>query len=409
MGGEGCRNYLLPSMSDRGSSGVRPAPLRTDGSNAFAHHSMAVRVPSIIEETIRRNADYPYAVSDELTMLRENIAADAPLRLFGPAAPDHDLWRLRFEPHGGETWLDTDWFFAEMLAYRLVMEAGRYWATLRDPFEPFKREEMASEDLWELLREALALQGSLEERLARTLLLNLWGNRIDLSLSNVAAKGTGASGEHLLADHTESAVRDLLDGNGAPVHIIMDNAGTEQAMDFVLADLLLSERAASHVILHVKMLPVLVSDVIPGDIRTMLEAMTSRGGAVRRLAERLTRRIGDGRLSVVPDFVWNTDTRLWELPPRLQRGFDEAALVVGKGDVNYRRAGNDAIWPLETTLAQAVGRFPAPLLLLRTLKSDTLLQVSTERAAELDASEPDWRTNGTYGVIQYAFGRSAAA
>ena len=36
----------------------RPAPVRTDGSNAFARHSMAVRVPSIIQDTLDRNPGY---------------------------------------------------------------------------------------------------------------------------------------------------------------------------------------------------------------------------------------------------------------------------------------------------------------------------------------------------------------
>lgn len=185
----------------------------------------------------------------------------------------------------------------------------------------------------------------------------------------------------------------------------MDNAGTEEAMDLVLADLLMREGIADGVVLHVKALPVLVSDVITSDVHAMLREMRERGGATSALSDRLKRAMETGRLVVVPDPFWNTDARWWELPPRLSESFSGAALVIGKGDANYRRAGNDAVWPLETTLAEAVGPFPAPLLLLRTLKSDTLVGVPTERARELDGSEPDWRTNGTYGVIQYAAGR----
>ncbi len=404
-------------MNQRSSHIHRPAALRTDGSNAFARHSMAARVPSIIEETLERNRDYPPEIADALKRLRDEIAGDAPLRLFALPAPDHDLWQARFVPHAGETWLDTEWFFAEMLSYRLIMEAVHYWTTLRDPFAPFKEEELASDALWELLDEALAAGaaggGSVEERIVRTLILTLWGNRIDLSLSSVAAKGTGASAEHLLVDQAKEAAHDLLAADAASdggadvtVHVIMDNAGTEEAMDLVLADLLLSGEVASEVDLHVKLLPVLVSDVITADVHRMLRAMRDRGRAARALAERLTAYAASGRLRIVPDAFWNTDGRLWELPPRLERSVEGAALVVGKGDVNYRRAANDALWPLETTLDEAVGPFPAPLLLLRTLKSDTLVGVAPERAARLDAGEPDWRTNGSYGVIQYAFGPS---
>lgn len=388
-----------------------PEPLRTDGSNEFARHSMAVRVPRIIGETVEANRDYPQAVLDDMLRLRDEIASDAPLRLFALPSPDHDFWAPRFSRFEGETWLDTEWFFAEMLSYRLLMAACRYWTLGRDPFAPFKREEMASDALWSLLDEALAPEGPLEERLAKTLHFNLWGNRIDLSLSNVAQKGTGASDEHLLTDHTAAAVDDLLRSGeaGRAVHVIMDNAGTEEAMDFVLADLLLESGVADEVVLHVKLLPVLVSDVIAADIHLLLKKMSDRGDAAARLAGRLESAMAAGRLRVVPDAFWNTDARLWELPRRLTKSFEGAAMVVGKGDVNYRRSTDDAVWTLETTLDEAVGSFPAPLLLLRTLKSDTLVDVPTDRARKLDREEPDWRTNGSYGVIQYAFSPKGTA
>ncbi len=101
-----------------------------------------------------------------------------------------------------------------------------------------------------------------------------------------------------------------------------------------------------------------------------------------------------------PDYFWNTSRRLWDLPERLGRAFAGASLVVTKGDANYRRITNDAIWPADATLAEALGPFPAPLLALRTIKSDTLVGVAPERQRALDAAEPGWRTTGTYGVAQ---------
>lgn len=380
----------------------RPSPLRTDGSNAFAHHSMAVRIPSIIDEVIERNGDYADAVIDRLKRLRDDIAGDAPLKMFDAPAPDHDVWRERFEAFEGETWLGTEWFFAEMFAYRHMMEAAAYWGTLRDPFAPFKEDELASDALWRLLDEVQQIGGAIPERLARTLHFTLWGNRIDLSLSSVAAKGTEAREEHLLADDASAAVEALLSGEPGTVHILMDNAGTEQAADFSLVDLLLDERIARKVVLHVKMLPVLVSDVIPADVPRMLGAMSSRGGEAAALAERFRTHVDRGRIRIAPDFFWNLDGRLWELPSRLHQSVERATLVIGKGDVNYRRATNDALWPAEARLPEAVRGFPTPLVLLRTLKSDTLVGVPSSVQRRLDADEPDWRTNGTYGVIQWS-------
>lgn len=379
----------------------RPEPIRTDGSNAFAHYSMRVRLPNIIDETIERNADYPGSIKEGLRALRDAIAGDEPIRLFEPPAPDHDLWQQRREGHEGETWLGTDWLYGEILAYRLVADITRYWTLRRDPFRPYKDEEMASDAMWSLLEEACALEAPLEERLHQRFLGALWGNRMDLSMKNVMEQGTQAADEHLLADDVPRAVERLLSAEPGAVHVVMDNAGTEQVFDYLLADTLLAEGRATSVTLHVKMSPIFVSDVLGDDVLRLLQLMAERGGVATALAERMTGYMNEGRLHVVPDFFWNTDGRLWELPPRLHVPFEAAGLVVLKGDANYRRATNDAEWSEDTPLAEAVRGFPAPLLALRTVKSDTLVGVDAGVAARLDREEEGWREVGTYGVAQF--------
>lgn len=381
----------------------RPAPVRTDGSNAFARHSMAVRVPSIIQETLDRNPDYPSLVKDALGGLRDALREDAPLTLFDPPAPDYDLWAGLFAPHEGETWLGSEWIFSEVLAYRLMMAAARFWDTGRDPFLPFKEEEWASDALWDALGTALSIEGNREERLAARLVMALWGNRIDLSIKQAAAQGTRARAEHLLADDVPAAVVHLTGHAPGEVHLVMDNAGTEQALDYALADGLLTDGLAETVMLHVKMHPVLVSDVTVPDVHRLLGGMRAHGGDAAALAKRLYSYLEAGRLRIVPDFFWNTAERMWALPPRFRTAMEGARLVLMKGDFNYRRATNDALWPPGVPLADAVRDFPAPLLLLRTLKSDTLVGVEAETIEHLDATAgPDWRTSGTYGVAQFA-------
>ena len=380
----------------------RPAPIRTDESNTFARHSMAVRVPKILRETVERNPDYAPTIKGALRRLSDQVAGDAPLQLFDCPAPDHDLWARRFDPHQGETWLGTGWFFSEMLAYRLALQACRYWTTRRDPFRPFKQEELESEALWDVLEASLGATGSPAERLAERLTGALWGNRMDRSIAQAFEQGTEAQDDHLLANDIPEAAAHVLSGAPGLVHVIMDNAGTEQALDLAVADLLLEAGLARAVVLHVKMQPVLVSDAIGEDVLWMLDVMEGRSVAAKAMARRLRRAMQAGRLRVVPDFFWTTDGRPWELPPRLQAAFQNARLVIAKGDVNYRRATNDALWPAGTTLSEAVGDFPAPLLALRTVKSDTLVGVGQETTARLDAQEEGWRTRGTYGVAQLA-------
>lgn len=378
-----------------------PDPVRTD-SNPFAHRSMAGRLPGIFDEVLERNPDYPVGIEDEVRALRDAIVEDDPLSLFAPPAPDYDLWSRRFGPHQDESWLATDWFFAETFAYRHLLAACRYWTTRRDPFRPYKKEELHSEALREVLGDALVADGAPREMLGHRLLNCLWGNRMDLSMKGVLEQGTDAKDEHLLSNDLPAVVDHVLRGPSAPVHIIMDNAGTEEAFDLALADFLLRQDLASTVTLHVKMAPVLVSDVLGEDVFWLLDVLAECGGPHEKLARSIRDFLEDGRLRVVPDFYWNTDAPIRDCPARLKETFRGAQLVVAKGDANYRRITNDAIWPPDAGLADAAGAFPAPLLALRTLKSDTLVGVDPEIRARLDREDDNWRTSGTYGVAQFA-------
>ena len=379
-----------------------PEAVWTNTSNAFAHQTMSVRVPGILQDTLARNADYPLRIQDGLTALRDDIVNNAPLRMFAPPAPDYELWADLFEEKKGQTWLNTEWLFAETLVYRLVVEITQYWTTLRDPFAPFKQEELESDTLWNALSTALTQTGTREERLTHCFTFSLWGNRMDLSLKQAAEKGTEAQDEHLLTNHIPSVVDHLIDRAPGTVHIIMDNAGTEQALDLVLVDQLLADQWATDVILHVKMQPVLVSDALVADVHTLLNEMDHRSHLTHLLANRIRAYIDSGQLTIVPDFFWNTPGRMWALPQRLHAGFKEARLVISKGDFNYRRTTNDAIWPLSATLKDALPHFPAPFLALRTLKSDTLVGITEKQLTYLEAQgETDWRTSGTYGIAQF--------
>lgn len=381
----------------------QPEPIRTDGSNAFAHLSMTERVPNILQEVIDRNPDYPASIKKNVRALRDAIANDAPLDLFDPPAPDYDCWRQRLAAHNGDSWLDAEWFFAEMFAYRHLLAACRYWTTRRDPFRPVKKDEIESEALQTTVAEALTQRhADPQAELQRSLLGALWGNRMDLSMKGVAAQGTDANEDHLLVNDISVVAEDLLAEEPGDVHIIMDNAGTEEAFDLALAAWLLGENVARTVTLHVKAMPVLVSDVVGEDVFWLLNVMDRRNGPLSRLAIGLRQHLKRGRLQVVPDVFWNTADALTDLPVRLQRTFKSARLVIAKGDANYRRTTNDAIWPETASWGEAAGAVPAPFLALRTIKSDTLVGVDSRRVHALDRMDDAWRTKGTYGVAQYA-------
>ncbi len=132
-----------------------PPMIRTDTSNAFAHNTMRVRVPAIVREVAARNPDYPTLIHDRLEQLAVALETDAPIPLLDPPAPDYASWAAQHSAHGPATWQGAAWLFAEFYAYRLLIQAVRWWETGRDPFAPAKAEEYASGQPWALLERAL--------------------------------------------------------------------------------------------------------------------------------------------------------------------------------------------------------------------------------------------------------------
>ena len=373
---------------------LRPPPLRTDESNAFAHYSMRVRIPKILDDVRAENPDYPAPILDAIARLGDDVRSDARLPGLSYPAPDAHEWP---EP-GAQSWLRTYGFFAENYVYRCLMAAVRYWESGRDPFAPVKRRELASEALWQSLDAVLgsAAQG---DELAHALLdLSLWGNRVDLSYAVGTAFGRAGESHDLLCDDRGRALAELW-RPGGDVHLVADNTGSELSMDLALADVLVSGRGA-RVSLHVKMHPVFVSDATVADVWSLVGAMRDRGGPCRALATRLERAFDAGQLRVLPDFYWNGPRFFWDRPARIAAELDRATMVVFKGDANYRRVIGDALWPPETTLREATDYFPAPLLLLRTMKSDAVAGLPAGLAERLDSVDPEWRINARRGLIQ---------
>lgn len=378
---------------------MRPSPIRTDGSNAFAFYSMHERVPRIARDTIDHNPDYPPVVKDAIERLARDIEQNAPLPAPRPPGADVPEWSTAHAEHAHETWLGAEWFHAELAFYRELAHACRFWQTGRDPFAPVKREELSGERPWTRLEAALAfVDGTRDERIASLLEACLWGNRVDLSYT-VAASRTHRGDGNLLVDERGAAVG-FLARPGSRVHVVADNAGTELALDLALAGAIL-EQPDSAVILHLKMQPMFVSDAMPRDVWDLLERMRVRGGTfLGPLTDHLYACFQVGRFVLAPDPFWSGPRFLWQLPAHLRAAFASATIVVLKGDVNYRRVLGDALWPPATPLAAVCTYAPAPLLCLRTMKSDAVAGLPSGLAEALDATQPTWRIDGQRAVAQ---------
>lgn len=380
---------------------IRPQPLRTDGSNAFAHRSMKIRVPAIIREVQALNPDYPASIMHALDALHDGIQTDTPIPMLSLPAPDYDEWATAYAPHAGETWLHSYWFFTEIFFYRHLIQTVRWWETGRDPFAPKKAEEMASPALWERLELALSVCDlPPAERIASAIQHSLWGNRIDLSYAVAASHGSTWVSEDLLVNDSERAAERILAAHGE-VHIVNDNAGTELATDLALVDALLNSDV-ERVMLHLKLHPTFVSDATTADVISFIALMATgeHGTSAYHLSERLGDALSAGRLRLAPDGFWNSTRFAWEMPPRLVNTFKRALLVLVKGDANYRRIVGDALWPPITPFSEVLSYFPAPVLAVRTLKSDPVLGLTEGLAERLDSIDKEWRVNGRRGLIQ---------
>jgi hypothetical protein len=255
--------------------------------------------------------------------------------------------------------------------------------------------------LWTLLDEALSIRNTpADERLTSLLHLDIWGNRMDLSFAAALAHGGKGDKEDLLVDDS-AAVVELWLKNRGETHFIIDNTGTELALDLALTDALL-DTVADRVVFHLKMHPTFVSDATVSDTLTLIATMEARqhDPAASQLGQRLKAALEAGRLRLAPDFFWNSGYALWDMPERFRQVFSQARLVITKGDLNYRRMVGDCEWPADMPLSEVAGYFPAPLLALRTLKSDALIGLKSGLAEQLDALDSQWRVNGKRGVMQ---------
>ncbi len=379
-----------------------PPPIRTDD-NAFANHTMRVRVPGIIRDTIRVNPDLHPEALDRLHLLAIEIENDAPLPMLQYPAPDAADWLAAWRARDGDTWHNTDWFFAETFFYRHLIEMVDWFRLGRDPYYPKKREEYESAALWGAVRRTLDIRESdttPEDKLIALLQAALWGNSIDLSYARAASHGASRRADDLVIDETAYLVDHLaVVPEPGQIDVLLDNTGTELMLDLILVDALL-DGWASNVVLHAKQHPTFVSDATPSDVLDAFLRMSERGGRERALGDRLSAAYQAGVLEIRPDWFWNSSHFLWEKRD-LHELFGASSVVISKGDANFRRIVGDALWEPTTPFSQVVRYFPAPLAILRTLKSDPIIGLRGDQAEVLSSIDPDWRHSGQRGMLAF--------
>lgn len=390
-----------------------PPSLRGAETGSFAHHTVARRMPDIARRVLQEN-DLPEAAEARMQTLIDDLP-DAPVRrLTDTASPDAAAWQRYIAAQNGQDWLAVTWFFAETYFYRRIVEAVDFFATGYDPFQYQKHRGLETtlgqiEALAEQLQQALDDPARHREHLIRFLMQALWGNQADLSLWPAGEEGQPLHQDddtqeaHLLADDTE-AVADYLAALGRPalVDVIADNAGFELIGDLCLVDYLLSSGQAASVRLHLKLHPTFVSDALIKDVAATIDYLRHTGtAAVQRLGERLHDHRRAGRLLLAEHPYWTSPLSGWEMPTAVRAILAPADLIISKGDANYRRWLGDRHWTYTLPFDQVVSYFPAPLVALRTIKAEVAAGIPPARVRQLNEEDPDWMTNGHWGLIQF--------
>lgn len=397
-----------------------PLPLRGAEIGTFAHRTVTVRIPEIGRRTIIEN-NLPPQVVEKLQMLLAEIPEGTVRSLEDRQAPDWAAWQQYSAPYLGMSWLEVPWFFAETYFYRRVLEATGYFqpgsglgydpytAQKRTGLQTFRR-QIGSACAVLNARLAGKKPAGLRNLFIDLVMMNLWGNQADLSMWPVGQAErpdhADRAGQlsHLLCDHAPQAVDYLLGQCGKPsrVDVLLDNAGLELVHDLLLADALLSSGTARAVHLHAKPHPTFVSDaIIPDILETIAFLSQMRTEETSAVARRLQEHLQLGSLHLRDNFFWTSPLSMWEMPPALCQELGEAALVISKGDANYRRLVGDRHWAFDTPLPGVWNYMPTALLALRVSKSQVMIGLQPGQAQAMDARDPQWLTNGKWGVIQF--------
>jgi damage-control phosphatase, subfamily III len=213
----------------------------------------------------------------------------------------------------------------------------------------------------------------------------LWGNATDLSLlTNLSyvdfqklqgSEARKASEKNIVVNDLSAAFAVLrkLQTEDKPerrVDIVLDNAGFELFVDLILAGYLLTAGLATTVVLHPKVMPWFVSDVVPADFSTLLNALAgpqafystqseddkAAGKAppkplsdeevtqITFLFEQWSQFHAEGKLVLRPNSFWTEGGSFWRLKDTAPELFDDlktSELVIFKGDLNYRKLTGD--------------------------------------------------------------------
>jgi len=372
---------------------IEAPPIMRRPGGGFADFTVTRRFPKIAGAVVDTLGGEPRA-RRAIEALVADIIAGAPLaRSLLPAVTP--FFERYLADRRDATWLDLPFFDLEFVFYLALNAIAGFFDGGPDIFRGARRE--AREAALGALS-AATVNATLDDRLWLALL----GNEADLSQLSKSDPHASPWSERLVVDERPALLDRLAHprpGGGA-IHLLADNAGTELLADLLLVDAVLG-LGDRQVVVHCKPWPMFVSDALPEDLVATIEGLRAHlADPARAAGARLRSALDDGRLHARTNTAWGEPRHFDDLDADLTGVLADAALVLAKGDLNYRRFTGDRDWPIATPAAVATGAVPFQAFALRVLKSDTLVGVTPAAAARATTLSASWRTDGTHALVQ---------
>ncbi|MBX2814239.1 MAG: protein-glutamate O-methyltransferase family protein [Myxococcales bacterium] len=375
---------------------AQPDPISAYTPDSFAYFTIQKRIPKIMCDVATQLSGH--ALKDpRWKQLEDAIVQGGPIDIRG-FYPETAYWENRLSALEGAYWRELSFFELEFVFYLGLRSLVQELAPGFDMFRKIRRD--ALQDAMADFRHVFAQDSSQPLALSRALNMALGGNTADLS--QLDAQATGQRSTNLLVDQ-RPAVMERLRRSGASdsIVILADNAGSELGYDLLLTDALI-QNFPSKVILHLKNVPMFVSDALICDVEDTIEAFCAQSdvSGLSEVGLRLRTALNRGELELQAPCDWSEPRFLDNLSPPVAQSLKDAHIVISKGDLNYRRFFEDRAWNVTTPVSEASVADMNWAVALRVLKSDCMVGLLAADTSILFQKDPSWRSNGQHAVVQ---------
>jgi damage-control phosphatase, subfamily III len=369
-------------------------PITTEDKNSFAYYTLINRLPKIIQSVIDDN-DFDDEIIENINSLLETLPEGQLSPLGLENRENRAISRELKEKH--YNWNKAPFLFIENYLYHKLSEITDFKHLHHDYFAKRKTDGVLKglPKMITMLSEYKRISElDMNESLEQILLLNLLGNKADLSQSGDYYIRESVN-NNLLIDHISKL--DEIINSAERIDFVLDNAGEELYSDLLLAYWLLEKTPVVKVNLHFKTMPYFVSDALISDFDILLNALSEELD-FSVFVSSIKAFIDNGHICLCSHSFWSSGQLYNELPDELLNDFKKSDLMIFKGDLNYRKLVGDLKWNHNHKTESIVNYLPATALIIRILKSEVVVGVDTVKIPQTD--DTSWMYNGNYGILE---------